>query len=154
MSDFSSPVRGPFTQVTTFAKTDVTATGQGGAWTTANTGLVLFTVTGHVFMRIVGVFTALMASTGTTGTLAVGTAAQTTLMLGTTTMNGTNGILNSVWTDTAPTVTAKAMAAATDVGYLVANANIVLTIATNNMTAGGCSLYCFWQPLSSGAKVS
>lgn len=152
--DYSIPPKGPWSNRNIFSKPDVTTTDKGGAWTTANSPITLFTVTGQVYLRVHGAFTTLMVSTANTGTLAVGFSGQTTLLLGTTTMNGTNGILNSVWTDTAPTVTAKAIATATELGFLVSNQNVILTIATNNMTAGGAILFCEWEPLSPGASIT
>lgn len=141
---------------TVFSKPDVTATTQGGAWTTANSGLTLFTVTGCVLCRVYGETTTLMVSTSNTGTLAVGITGTTGLFMAATTVNATNMILDSVWLDNAPTVKAKALAAINSQGgwILSRNANIILTIATNNMTAGGMNLYCDWIPVSAGATVA
>lgn len=141
---------------TVFSKPDLTTTDKGGAWTTANSGLTLFTVTGSVLCRVYGEVTTLVVSTANTGTLAVGITGSTTLYLGTTTANGTNLILNSVWVDTAPTVLAKALAAINSQGgwILTRNANIILTIATNNMTAGGVNLYCDYIPVSTNGAVT
>jgi hypothetical protein len=115
----------------------------------------LFTITGSVLCRVYGEITTLMASTGGTGTLAVGVAGTTGLYLAATTVNGTNMILDSVWVDNAPTVKAKALAAINSQGgwILTRNANVILTIATNNMTGGGMNLYCDWIPVSAGASV-
>lgn len=135
----------------TYTKADVTA---ATAW---NTGTqTLFTVTGAVLCRVYGVASTLITSTAGTGTLAVGITATPTLYLGTTTANGTtNFIANSVWVDTAPTVLSKALAAINSQGgwVLASNSNIILTIATNNMTAGGMTLYCDWIPVSASATV-
>jgi hypothetical protein len=138
---------------TTFSKPDVTA---ATAWTTANSPITLFTVTGSVLCRVYGDVTTLVSSTAGTGTLAVGITGTTGLYLAATTANGTtNLILNSVWLDNAPTVLAKALAAINSQGgwVLTRNANIILTIATNNMTAGGVNMYCDWIPVSAGASV-
>jgi len=32
-------------------------------------------------------------------------------------------------------------------------ANIIVTIATNNITAGAMEIYCLWRPLSSNGNV-
>lgn len=136
------------------AKADVTNGTTTLAWTTANSGLILFTVTGSVLARVYGVVTATgLTSTGTTGTLAVGNAGNTSLFLGTTTANGTNLVANTVWLDTAPTVNGKVLSAANLTWALVNGGTIILTIATNNMTAGGMTLFCDWIPVSAGATV-
>lgn len=140
-----------------FLKPDVTAAGTSGAWTTANSPITLFTVSGLVLCRVYGRATTLLTSTANTGTLAVGITGTTTLYLGTTTANGsTNFIANAIWVDTAPTVLSKALAAINSQGGFIAasNSNIILTIATNNMTAGGIELYCDWIPVSASATVT
>lgn len=139
---------------TVLTKADVTNATGTVAWTTANSGLTLFTVTGAVKCAVYGVVSTLLTSTLNTGTLAVGIAGATTLFLGTTTANGsTNFILNSIWEDTSPTVLAKAIAGIPLTLAYTVTSNIILTIATNNMTAGGMTLYCDWIPVSAGATV-
>lgn len=126
------------------------------AWTTANSPITLWTVTGAVLCRVYGVASTLITSTAGTGTLAAGITATPTLYLGTTPANGTtNFIANSVWVDTTPTTLSKALAAINSQGgwVLASNSNILLTVGTNNMTAGGMTLYCDWIPVSSGATV-
>ena len=144
----------PFAQRTVFSKADVTATGQGGAWTTANNGLVLFTITGLVRFRVVGRTTTAITSTGGTGTLAITNTAAVTSMIAATTANGTtNFILNSVWVDTTPAVVTDPVVAANDLGWYSGTTTIILGIATNNMTAGGMDIVCEWTPLSAGSTV-
>lgn len=137
---------------TIFTKADVTA---ATAWTTANSGLTLFTVTGAVLCRIYGVTTTLLTSTSNTGTLAVGITGTTGLFIAATTANGsTNFIANSIWLDNAPTVKGKALPTLSNtLNVALSNANVILTIATNNMTAGAMKLYCDWIPVSPGATV-
>src|SRR3954471_10900154 len=84
-------------------KADVTNGTGTVAWTTANTGLTLFTVTGAVLARVYGVASTLITSTAGTGTLAVGITASTGAFLAATTANGTtNFIANSIWVGTTP----------------------------------------------------
>lgn len=136
------------------AKADVTNGTTTVAWTTANSGLILFTVTGAVLARIYGVVTATaFTSTGTTGTLAVGNAGNTQLFLPTTTANGTNLVANTAWVDNAPTLLGKVLVAANLTWVALNGGTVILTIATNNMTAGGMTLYCDWIPVSAGATV-
>lgn len=128
------------------------------AWTTANSPITLFTISGSVLMRIYGqVGATAFTSTAGTGTLAVGVSGATTTFIGTTTANNTtNFIVNGVWFDTAPTVTQKVWPTTVNPGIWtqIANTNIILTIATNNMTAGAVVMYCDWCPISAGATVT
>lgn len=136
--------------VTTFTKADVTA---ATAWTTANSPVTLFTVTGDVLLNCWGVVTTAMTSTGATGTLALGVADAAAALIAATTINGT--ILNvakQIWTSTGGVQTAYALPG-TSGWFAVSSSNIVLTIATNNMSAGGMRLNCIWIPISAGATV-
>ena len=133
-----------------FTKADVTAV---TAWSTANSPITLFTVTGTVLLRIYGRTSTALTSTGATGTLAIGISGSTTIYLGTTTADGTNFATGSVWIDTSPTIRSEALVAANLVWHLNQAGNAILTIATNNMSAGGMELYCDWIPVSAGATV-
>lgn len=137
---------------TVFTKADVTA---ATAWTTANSPVTIFTVTGAILCRVYGVTTTALTSAGPgTGTLALGITGTTGLFIAATTANGsTNFILDGVWVDNAPTVKAKQLPSIIDTWVVLSNANVILTVATNNMTAGGMNLYCDWLPLTAGATV-
>lgn len=153
-SIITTPVLPKGFNTASLAKADVTNGTTTVAWTTANTGLTLFTITGAVLARIYGVVTATgLTSTGTTGTLSVGNAGNAQLFLPTTTANGTNLVANTTWLDNAPTVNGKVLAAANLTWASVNGGTVTLTIATNNMTAGGMTLYCDWIPVSAGASV-
>lgn len=137
--------------VTTVSKADVTA---ATAWTTANSPVTLFTVTGDVLLNCWGVVTTAMTSTGGTGTLALGTADAAGAIIAATTINGT--ILNvakQIWTSTGGVQSAYALPA-TSGWFAVSGTNIVLAIATNNMSAGGMRINCVWVPISAGATVA
>ncbi len=122
------------------------------AWTTANSPITLYTVTGSILCRLRGVVGGTqLTSTAGTGTAAAGVATATTVLLPTTTANGTtNFVANAAWVDSTPAVLAEAEAAAT---WVLLTGNIILTIATNNMTAGAVNLYLDWVPVSAGATV-
>lgn len=126
------------------------------AFTTANSPITLFTVTGAVLCRIYGVASTLLTSTANTGTLALGITGTTGLFIAATTANGsTNFIANSIWLDNAPTVLGKALPALSNtLNVALSNANVILTVATNNMTAGGLVVYCDWIAVSAGATVT
>lgn len=122
--------------------------------TTAASPVTLFTVTGLVEAKIVGVGSAL-TSTSDTGTLAVGVTGATTLFLGTTTIDQTNFPTGgAVWIDTSPTLHGEALVSANLTGALI-DSNVILTIATNSMLTGSLRFCCMWRPWSSdGALVS
>ncbi len=137
-------------RITKFTKADVTA---ATAWTTGNSPITIFTVTGDVLVKCWGVVTTILTSTGGTGTLSLGTPDAVTALIGTTSVNGT--ILHTVkyiWASTAGAATIYALPG-TDSWYAVSGTNIVLTVATNSMTAGGMNIYCQWIPISAGASV-
>lgn len=140
-----------YPRVTPFTKADVTA---ATAWTTANSPVTIFTVTGDVLITCVGAVTTPLTSTANTGTLALGVSGSTGGIIAATTIDGTKlHTANFVWADN--TGNTKIIALPSTSGwFLVSNSNIILTIATNNMTAGGMTLYGIWIPLSSGASVS
>lgn len=126
----------------------------GTSLTTGLSPVSAFTVTGHVMLRIFGVVGATpLASTSNNGTLAVGISGSTTIYLGTTTADGTNFTAGAVWIDTSPTLKSEAFVAANLVWHLVSSVTVIVTVATNSMTAGVLTLYCEWRPLSSGATV-
>ena len=123
------------------------------AWTTGNSPVTLFTVTGTVLARVYGVVGATpFTSTGGTGTLAVGVAGATGAFIAASTANGTtNFVANAAWVDATPTLTAEAIPAT---AWTLVTGNIILTIATNSMTAGAVTMYCDWIPVSTGASVA
>ena len=122
------------------------------AWTTANSPITLWTVTGTILARVYGVVGATaFTSTAGTGTLAIGVAGATGAFIAATTANvTTNFVANAAWIDTTPAVTAELMASA---AWVLCTGNIILTIATNNMTAGAVVLNLDWIPVTAGATV-
>lgn len=132
------------------AVADVTA---ATAWTTANSPITLFTVTGDVLVRAWGVVTTNFASTSNTGTISLGTADAATALIPAATADGTALQAGDVWFDTTSGTNAGGLP---DDGSWVAignGADIVVAIATNNMTAGGMTTYVQWMPVSSGSSV-
>lgn len=137
-------------RVTKFSKPDVTV---ATAWTTANSPITIFTVTGVVLVTCSGVVTTPLTSTSSTGTLALGTSSGTGTLIAATTVNGTKlHTTNFVWADTTASSSIAALPG-TSGWYIVAGSNIILTVATNSMTAGGMDIYAMWIPLSAGATV-
>ena len=124
------------------------------AWTTANSPVTLFTVTGTILCRLYGVIGGTQfTSTAGTGTLAIGVASTTGVLIPATTANGTtNFIISAAWVDASPTVLGEVLSA-TQNPYTLVTGNILLTIATNNMTAGAVQLFLDWIPVTPGANV-
>ena len=144
---------GPGWNTAKHTKADVTAV---TAWSTANSPVTLFTVTGAVLARVYAYSTAAMTSVSNTGTLAVGVAGATTAFLGTTTINTTNFPTagGEAWVDTSATLKVEPLPGTSGWQLLVDGTDIILTIVTNNMDAGGMVVVCDWIPLSSDGAVA
>lgn len=135
---------------TSFTKADVTA---GTAWTTGNSPVTVFTVTGDVLLTCWGAVTTAMTSTSNTGTLALGFSGGTGDLIAATTVDGT--ILHTakfIWTSNAGAKLSYPLPG-TSSWYAVSGSNVILTVATNSMSAGGMTIYCAWIPVSAGASV-
>lgn len=128
-------------------KADVTA---GTAWTTANSPVTIFTVTGDVLVQLFAVVTTNMTSTGATGTLEAGVLGSTASLLVQDAVDGTAFQAEDCWS--LITAADNPVAAIADEWALVSS-NITLTIATNNMATGGMTIYCRYIPISAGATV-
>ena len=139
-------------EAATFTKADVTAAGSSGAWTTANSPITLFTVTGLVMARMFGVVSTGLTSTGSNGTVAVGVTGSTSILMNTMIVNGTIlGTAGFVWGNSGSAYAVNLQTNAST--FIPVNGNIILTININNMTAGGMTIYCQWIALSAGATV-
>lgn len=141
---------------TTLTKADITA-GGATAWTTANSGLTLFTVTGASWLRVYGIIGATaFTSTGGLGTLAVGALGTTQLFLPTSAVNavGAQFGANTIWVGATPLLRAAVPLLANLTWVLNNGTPIILTVATADMTAGAITVYCDWIPVSAGASVS
>ena len=127
----------------------------GTSFTTAASPVTLFTVTGNVKARVFSVQTTAATSTGTTGTIAIGVTGNTGGFMAATTADGTNFPTNSVWAgDTSATLLGEVMSNGSLNWVLLGNgADIIATIATNNMTAGASTFYCEYIPLDSSSSV-
>lgn len=147
-----TPIGGYFTK--TFSKPDVTA-GGATAWTTANSALTIFTVTGTVFMKVYGVVggTAL-TSTGGLGTLQLGVAGSTGLFLPLSAVSAAGQFaIASTWVGATPTIGAVVPLLANLTGIYNTAQNVILTVATADMTAGAMTLVANWIPITAGATV-
>lgn len=122
-----------------------TANGHGDFDGTGNP-YSLFVVTGVVEMRIFGVCSVDLA--GATATLEVGVASNTAALIAQTT--ATNIDQNDIWLSNSPGLKAQAFGGES---FIVADATIIETAGTANITAGQIDYYCIWRPISDGATV-
>lgn len=122
------------------------------AFTTGNSPITLWTVTGSVLARVYGVVGGTAwTSTAATGTASVGVAGNTAVLLPVSTASAAGQFaINAVWIDSTPTVGGELIVPTT---FALIDSNIILTIATNSMTAGAIVMYCDWIPVSAGATV-
>lgn len=140
--------------IATFVKPDVTVAGSSGAWTTANSPITIATVTGQIRVRAWGIVTTALNSTAGTGTLALGVSGTTNLFAGSSTVNGaTTMLLNSVWGSLSGTGPASPQTQSGQ--WVVMNSGaIILTVGTNNMTAGGMTINFEWYPAVAGSGAT
>lgn len=139
-------------RLTTYTKADVTA---ATAWTTGNSPVTIFTVTGDVLItNIYGVVTTALTSASNNGTIALGVSGATGGFIAATTLDAT--ILHTagfIWTTTGGILKIYSVPGSGAPFAVGTNTNIILTIATNSASAGGMTIYCQWIPMSAGATV-
>jgi len=123
--------------------------------TTAASPYSLFTVVGTVLAQVYAISGAALASTSSTGTLAVGISGNTACYLAQSTINGTNfPAANTVWAgDSSPTLLGEVLTAGALTGVLQGPTPIIATIATNSLTTGSITFYCFYHPISPDGAV-
>lgn len=126
------------------------------SFTTAASPVTLFSVDGDVRCRVYATVQTGLTSTGGTGTIAIGVTGATPALIAQTTADGTNFPTGSVWTgDTSPTLKGEVLSnIALNWAVIAGGADIIATIATNNMTAGAITFYCEYVPLSSDGAVT
>ena len=123
-------------------------------WTTAKSPVTLFTVTGDVLVRVFGTVQTGVTSTANTGTLEVGVAGNTAVLIAQTIAAGVATRLATGDVLTGVDSNKKALVAPAAEWTLIAGgASIILTVATNNMSAGAVTVYCEWIPLSANGNV-
>jgi len=114
----------------------------------------LFTVTGLVTARLVAVCTTLLD--GANATLAVGITGATTIFIPTETATQVDAgqiLLNDAANTTYAIIGEEDAAADNLPKYLLNGNDIILTVATANITAGVMDFYCIWTPISSDGNV-
>ncbi len=104
----------------------------------------LFKVTGVVSIAVMGVVGSIDL-TGS-GTLEVGDDSTTNQFLEQ--EAATNLDANFIWNDATPS-----LVGSLPLTYVMSGGNVVQTIATDTVTAGTVTYYCFWVPISANASV-
>lgn len=105
----------------------------------------LFTVTGHVVMKIYAVCT--VDVTGS-GTIEVGTAGNTAALIPQTTGSAIDA--GEIWYDNSPDAGTIVASSITD---RIVVADVIYTVATDTLTGGTITFYAYWQPLDSTGSV-
>ena len=106
----------------------------------------MFTVTGTVEVSIIAVCTTTLV--GASATLEVGTALSTAGLIAQTT--GTDVDVNEIWHDASPD---NSLELTSVVKRYVATQDIILTVATANITAGVVNFVVRWAPISSDGNL-
>lgn len=106
----------------------------------------LFTVTGNCLVNVFGICDTSLE--GANATIEVGVTGNTAGLIAQTTATDLDD--GDIWIDASPAVGVEALPTPK---ILNDGADIILTIATADVTAGVVDFYCLFRPLSSGAKV-
>ena len=121
--------------------------------TGAQAAYVIFQVTGNVYLYgIFGVCNALLDSGGA-ATISLGIAGSTVSLIPSTVATVIDA--GETWQDNAGTANPAAVILLAHSFVVAAGTDIILTVATANLTAGDLNIYAFWMPLSlDGALVA
>jgi len=118
--------------------------GSGGVGTVA-----LFTVTGAVFVRMLGHCTTSLTEGGATATIAIGVTGLTTVVMAQ--INAVDLDIGEIWGNAAP---ADAIALAAWTGQVIGGGeDIFLTVGTDTVETGVVEFACFWTPISGDGLV-
>lgn len=122
-------------------------TDDGGAQGT----FTIFTVTGDVMMRVFGVCQVLLDSGGA-ATIELGITGNTAALIAQTTATDLDA--DETWQDAGPEANPGDVATAMAKNFVIANgADVILTVATADLTAGDVDIHAFWMPLSTDGMV-
>ena len=108
----------------------------------------LFTVTGHVIVRVVSVCTTACASAGACN-VEIGTAASTAAITAQTDV--TLLAAEEIWHDATPDAEIEAMSVLSD--HIITDGNDIILTLSAQVDSGVVAFYCIWTPLSSDANV-
>lgn len=108
----------------------------------------IFTVTGDVIVKVIGVCTTTLV--GASSTVEVGTSKDTDAILATTT--GTDIDVLEIWHDASPDNSVEASSVMTE-NIVAGGDDIIGTAKIANVTAGVIRFICLWRPLSRDGSV-
>lgn len=112
----------------------------------------IFTVTGDVLVRLSASVDVAVTSTLNNGTLEAGVTGATATLLVQDVADATAFAIGDTWTLTKACDT-NAQELADDWVLIGNGVDIIVTIGTNNMTAGEIDFYCEWIPMVAGSSV-
>jgi len=117
----------------------------------AQAAFTIFTVTGDVLLKVFGLCQTLMNSGGA-ATIEVGIAGNTAALIAQTLATDLDQY--ETWQDAAPEANPGNVATAMGAWFVIANgADVIMTVATADLTAGEIDFHAFWCPLSTNGNV-
>ena len=118
----------------------------------AQGAFTIFTVTGDVMLRVFGVCQTLLNSGGA-ATIELGISGNTAILIAQTTATDLDQY--ETWQDAGPEANPGDVATAMAKNFAIANgADVILTVATADLTAGEVDFHAYWMPLSSNGNVA
>ena len=117
----------------------------------AQGAFTIYTVTGDVQMQVFGLCQTLLNSGGA-ATIELGIAGNTAALIAQTTATDLDQY--ETWQDAAPEANPGNVDTAMADFFVIANgADVILTVATADLTAGEVDFHAFWRPLSTDGNV-
>lgn len=109
----------------------------------------IFSVTGDVLVKVIGICTTTLV--GASSTLEVGVTGTTAGIIAQTT--GTDIDVNEIWHDATPDAGVEAATVMAE--KIIANGlDVIGTVGTANITAGVIKFICLWKPISKDGDVA
>ena len=117
----------------------------------AQGAFTIYTVTGDVQIQVFGLCQTLMNSGGA-ATIELGIAGNTAALVAQTTATDLDQY--ETWQDAGPEANPGDVSTAHGSWFVIANgADVILTVATADLTAGEIDFHAFWRPLSNSGNV-
>lgn len=111
----------------------------------------IYTVTGDVEMRVFGLCQTLLNSAGA-ATIELGISGNTAILIAQTTATDLDQY--ETWQDAGPEANPGDVATAMAKNFIIANGtDVIMTVATADLSAGECDFHAFWRPLSTDGNV-
>lgn len=117
---------------------------------TGTTPISVFTVTGDVALRIIGICKASCTSDGAI-TIELGVTSNTAVLIAQI-ADAKDLITNEIWHDATPDATIELSSVYRE--YVISNGQDVILTTTGTLTAGTIAFYCEWYALSANGSVT